>query len=82
MSTKHWHPDEHRTDMFEVDDREDNSIDFADFLLSHAIEHECNYQVSCSGNHNDGLREIPTEIFMMATRLQKEIAPNETYPPD
>ena len=75
-----FHPDEHRTDIFEVEDREEESTDYLAFFKSYAIEHKCDTTL-CGNNHEDGLLEIPSAIFVEATIRAMMEDLTCTYPP-
>ena len=77
-----FHPDEHRTDIFEVEDREEESVDYLAFFKSYAIEHKCdNTLCGTRANHEDGLLEIPSIIFIEAASMVMMEDLTCTYPP-
>ena len=53
-----------------------------DYILKHTIPHVCEQGVTCSGNHEEGLLELPSIVFINATLMAKEQMPKESFPPD
>ena len=53
-----------------------------DYILRHTIPHVCEPYVTCSGNHEEGLLEFPSIVFLNATLMAKEQMPNVGFPPD
>lgn len=53
-----------------------------EYILKHTIPHICEQGVTCAGNHEGGLLEFPSIVFLNATLMAKEEMPDETFPPD
>ena len=57
-------------------------MNIKDYILRHTIPHVCEPYVTCSGNHEEGLLEFPSIVFLNATLMAKEQMPNVGFPPD
>ena len=57
-------------------------MNFKNYILKHSIPHVCNAGVTCSGNHESGLYEFPSVIFIKATIKARELYPDEQFSPD
>jgi len=57
-------------------------MNFKEYFLKHSIIHVCNPGVTCSGNHESGLYEFPSVIFIKATMKARELYPSENFSPD
>jgi len=57
-------------------------MNFKEYFLKHSIIHICDPGVTCSGNHESGLYEFPSVIFIKATMKARELYPSENFSPD
>ena len=59
-------------------------MNYKEYILRHSIPHVCEEGVTCSGNHEEGLLEFPSVVFLEATIKAKELLKDKpvTFPPD